>query len=554
MICGFLKRKDQKIVDGQDREIILKGWGLGNWMLQEGYMWKCPSPRFDRPRRIEQVVEELTGKEFSQWFWFQFRQNYIRREDIHAMAQLGYNSVRIPFNYRMFMEDGPGLVWKPEGFWLLDQCLKWCEAEGIYAFLDLHGAPGGQTGSNIDDSMDNVPRLFIDRDSYDKAIALWKKLAQRYADREVVGGYDLLNEPIIPPYAGNGDFDYLFPKLKQFYKDVIKEIRQVDRVHMLSLEGPHWSTDVSIFDCDYDENMVIHFHRYAEPPEIACLKPYMEAGRRQGVPLWMGETGENVNEWYSALYPLAEGLGIGYNIWPWKKMGKTNSPCGIKPPQGWDEILSYIEGGPHPGYDRAQSIFCEYLNNVLYENCIHYPEITNHVMRRPPFSIMAVDFDCIPQEMTMEINKDQKTEKGYRDASGMDIVERFPRPERRFSFDSGWERYGLRLKSGETVEYSFDPTLLKCPAVHLELEYEADADAVLEISCVLSNITQAPKASIIKEVSGIKEATRENGKIQVVLNWESETDSKVFGLGSRKIQITCIRGSITLVKVSFDPV
>ena len=155
MICGFLKRKDQKIVDGQDREIILKGWGLGNWMLQEGYMWKCPSPRFDRPRRIEQVVEELTGKEFSQWFWFQFRQNYIRREDIHAMAQLGYNSVRIPFNYRMFMEDGPGLVWKPEGFWLLDQCLKWREAEGIYAVLHLHGAPGGQTGPNIDASLDN---------------------------------------------------------------------------------------------------------------------------------------------------------------------------------------------------------------------------------------------------------------------------------------------------------------------------------------------------------------------------------------------------------------
>lgn len=97
------------------------------------------------------------------------------------MAELGYNSVRIPMNYRVFMEDGPGIHWKEEGFQLVDQCLAWCEEAGIYAFLDLHGAPGGQTGSNIDDSVDDVPRLFIDQDSWDKTIALWVKLAERYA-------------------------------------------------------------------------------------------------------------------------------------------------------------------------------------------------------------------------------------------------------------------------------------------------------------------------------------------------------------------------------------
>lgn len=60
--------------------------------------------------------------------------NYIRREDILAMAELGYNSVRIPFSYRLFMEDGPGIHWKEEGFVLLDRCLSWCEEAGMYAF------------------------------------------------------------------------------------------------------------------------------------------------------------------------------------------------------------------------------------------------------------------------------------------------------------------------------------------------------------------------------------------------------------------------------------
>ena len=36
--AGFLRAKDARIVDGQGREMILRGMGLGGWMLQEGYM------------------------------------------------------------------------------------------------------------------------------------------------------------------------------------------------------------------------------------------------------------------------------------------------------------------------------------------------------------------------------------------------------------------------------------------------------------------------------------------------------------------------------------
>jgi len=118
------------------------------------------------------------------------------------MAELGYNSVRIPLNWRVFMEAEPGLLWKEDGFRLLDRCIDWCEEYKLYAFLDLHGAPGGQTGANIDDSVDNVPRLFIDSDSWFKGIKLWERIAERYKDRWIVAGYDLLNEPIAPGTEG----------------------------------------------------------------------------------------------------------------------------------------------------------------------------------------------------------------------------------------------------------------------------------------------------------------------------------------------------------------
>ena len=118
MVNGFLHADGKKIVDGSGQEILLKGWGLGNWLLQEGYMWLTGGQKFDRPRRIEQIVEELTGTEYAAEFWNRYRKNYVRREDILKMAQLSYNSVRIPFNYRLFMTDDAEIKWKDEGFGL----------------------------------------------------------------------------------------------------------------------------------------------------------------------------------------------------------------------------------------------------------------------------------------------------------------------------------------------------------------------------------------------------------------------------------------------------
>ncbi|MDR1058312.1 MAG: cellulase family glycosylhydrolase, partial [Treponema sp.] len=146
-VQGFLRARGKTIVNGGGEEVLLNGWGLGNWLLCEGYMWLAyDNRRFDRPRNIEETIRDLTGSPWAEGFWKEFRANYISAGDIKRMAELGYNSLRIPFNWRLFMEDEPGEArFREEGFSLLDQCLSWCEEYRIYAFLDLHGAPGGQT-------------------------------------------------------------------------------------------------------------------------------------------------------------------------------------------------------------------------------------------------------------------------------------------------------------------------------------------------------------------------------------------------------------------------
>jgi hypothetical protein len=355
------------------------------------------------------------------------------------------------------MEEGEGIVWKEEGFLLLDQCIDWCEKHKLYVFIDLHGAPGGQTGANIDDSIDDVPRLFTDKDSWDKAIALWVRIADRYQDRWIVGGYDLLNEPIRPENVDGRNFDFLVDKLSQFYIDTIKAIRNVDKVHLFSIEGHHWSTDTTIFDRIYDENMVIHFHRYGCKPDITAFTEFMNLSEKWNLPLWLGETGENCNEWFTALYPMSIALEIGYNLWPLKKMNCTNSPLSIKKPKDWDKIIDYAKGKPHPGFIEARQILDEYLENMLFDNCEQNPQVNQASLRQPGCVVLGIDFDELPGVTdSYQYNQKHMAQSDYRTNTHMEILKRDSGRESRFVFDSKWDDNVLILNHDEFACYTIN--------------------------------------------------------------------------------------------------
>ncbi|MBQ7183425.1 MAG: cellulase family glycosylhydrolase [Clostridia bacterium] len=480
-VNGFLDVSGRRIVNGIGEEVLLTGWGLGNWLLCEGYMWQAFNlPRFDRPRRIEAVVEELTGKAYAEKFWKRFRASYITESDIQMMADMGCNSVRVPINARLFLREGPGVVFEDEGFECLDRVLAWCEQYRLYAFIDLHGAPGGQTGANIDDSVDDMCRLFMDEDQFEKGLCLWERIAERYHDRWIVGGYDLLNEPIRPArFEGDTDLDRYLPRLKEFYEKCIARIRAVDKKHLITLEGHHWATATDIFDHVYDPKMVIHFHRYGCDPDISAFRPWLDLSEKLNAPLWLGETGENTMEWFSAMMPLAASLDIGVNMWPWKKMNCGNSPCSVVPPAGWQLILDYARGGAHPGYDRARAILNEYLKNMLVENCAINEKLAANVFRLPGCTVAGTDFDELPGPgRSYGHIGDDPPVCAYRHDTGMTLFCRYPDREKRFAFDGDWSRYVLRLREGEFACYSlYDVTVLS----RLEVVCYAGEVSVMEV-------------------------------------------------------------------------
>lgn len=477
LVKGFLKVDGRKTVNEDGQEIILSGVGFGNWLLPEGYMWNAGGI-FDRPHRIAAVIRHLTGTAYSQTFWETFRETYITRRDIELVAEMGFNSVRIPINSTILLADEPGLNFLEEGFQLIDRCLDWCEEFNLYAILDLHGAPGGQTGSNIDDCFDDLPRLFIDQESRDRTIALWEEIARRYRDRWIVAAYDLLNEPLRTSIPNKPDVEYLHPELVRFYEDCIAAIRKIDTRHALSIEGANWATRTDTFYKPYDPQTIIHFHRYGNLPGEECYDEWLNLSKKNNAPIWLGESGENRLEWYGAMFPLAVKLGFGFNFWTWKRMGSNPAPLEIKVPKGWNKILEFVKGGPRPTYAEAQQIFDEYLFNIQTENCHRNDEAVHAILRRNEIKLMATDFDTGADSCSGSRPKGNLY--NYRAKTGMKIK---PRNNEVFvrgpGFQCGWEKLCLELTQGEWVVYSIHDV---AQSLAVQLRGESSSPASLKVS------------------------------------------------------------------------
>ena len=154
---GFVRAKDARLVDGDGTEVLLRGVGLGNWMLPEGYMWGF-GPGAESPREIEALFARH-APEAAASFWEEFRDAFIDEADIALIAASGFDHVRLPINSRVIQDDAGNPI--EAGYALIDRLIEWCRTHRLWVLLDLHGAPGGQTGTNIDDSPRNLPELFM---------------------------------------------------------------------------------------------------------------------------------------------------------------------------------------------------------------------------------------------------------------------------------------------------------------------------------------------------------------------------------------------------------
>jgi hypothetical protein len=255
----------------------------------------------------------------------------------------------------------------------------------------MHGAPGGQTGANIDDSPNNEAELFTDEKNQQRLIKLWVKIAQRYKDSTTVAAYDLLNEPL--PRRTGAEEKYK-DRLEPLYKRIVAAVREVDKKHMITLAGTDWGNDWAVFTKPFDDNVFYQFHYYCwdKTDNLRSINDYLKRRDEFNTPIWVGEFGEQGNAIYWGTTQYFEKNNIGWAFWPWKKMDAKNGPYSIKRPAGWDEIIAYSRGGARPSKETAQKAFDGLLQNIKLENCEYRGDVVNALFHRVPGKVEAENY------------------------------------------------------------------------------------------------------------------------------------------------------------------
>lgn len=388
---GFLKRDGKRIVNAQGREVLLRGMGLGGWMLQEPYMLQL-SGAASRQGDIRRKIQAAIGAERTAAFYDAWLANHCTKGDIDSLKAWGFNSVRLPMHYNLFtppVEEEPvagSNSWIEKGFVLTDSLLSWCRQNGLYLILDLHAAPGGQgKDAAISDYDNQKPSLWESRANQEKTIALWKRLAERYARDPWIGGYDLINETnwgFTDTADKNGCNEKLNVPLRQLLVEITEAIRSVDKNHIIFIEANCWANNYSGIFPLWDDNMVVSFHKYWNYNDQQSLQNMLKIREEQGVPLWMGESGENSNLWFRDAISLLERNNIGWAWWPLKKLG-VNNPLQVKLDSMYLQLVRYWRGeGTQPDAENAFAGLMQHARNTHVRHTIFHKDVVDAMIRQ----------------------------------------------------------------------------------------------------------------------------------------------------------------------------
>lgn len=504
----FVHTNGTEIVDGDNRELIFRGIGLGGWMLQEGYMLGTDGTQHE----IEARIDSLVGRETRDLFYEKWYANHTRKVDIDSLAAWGFNMVRLPMHYKHYtpaIEDEPisdEITWLDFGFAMTDSLVSWCKANGMYLILDLHAAPGGQgKNASISDYDPSKPSLWESELNQKKTVALWRKLAERYANETTIAGYDLLNETnwgfsdIENDPNGLGEKDN--SPLWDLQRKITEAIREVDTSHMVIIEGNGWGNNYNNLPELWDDNLVISYHKYWNHNKKEEIQHMLNMREERNVPIWLGETGENSNQWFADCVELLENNKIGWAWWPLKKF-RVNNPLRIALDSNYQKILNYWnDGAPKPSEDEARTGLMKYAENLKLENCHVQRDMIDALIRSPhtketvpfvkrtllkdkPLVIQATDYDMgkngfaysdsVIQNLWVSTGDRTNWNEGwtYRN-DGVDIQDSEDTDPQSNGFNVGW------IAENEWTQYTLD--VVKTADYQLSIRYAGNGQIRLEV-------------------------------------------------------------------------
>ncbi|GAA5983917.1 hypothetical protein JCM5350_001790 [Sporobolomyces pararoseus] len=204
----------------------VRGANLGSLFVMEPWMardsWNAMGcGAFDSEWECNAAV----GMETMQWRWENHWDTFYQEEDFREMKRLGLNTIRIPLGYWIVDSLIDSDPFASGGMFYLKRILRWAKASGLFAILDLHGAPGSQTVHQSFTGHTVTEAGFFETKNYQRAWDCLKNLtilSHTDEDFSNVVMLQVLNEPL--QGSGTDLTSVFYPTAQQVIRDTEKNL------------------------------------------------------------------------------------------------------------------------------------------------------------------------------------------------------------------------------------------------------------------------------------------------------------------------------------------
>jgi len=181
-------------------------------------------------------AQKIGDVDISQWRGFNLLEKFTLgrnapyvEDDFRWIAELGFNFVRLPMDYRCYTEADDWLKFKEDVLRDIDQAIAFGEKHRIHVCINLHRAPG----FCITPPEEPV-NLWTDDKALDAFVAHWVMFAQRYKSIPSTRlSFNLLNEP-----TRSSREDYL-----KVFRRAIEAIQREDPERLIIVDGMNVGRD-----------------------------------------------------------------------------------------------------------------------------------------------------------------------------------------------------------------------------------------------------------------------------------------------------------------------
>ncbi|MBQ8580451.1 MAG: cellulase family glycosylhydrolase [Oscillospiraceae bacterium] len=343
---GLVQAYGRSLYDAAGQPLQLVGVNAGQILLQEGWM----SPFSLEPLKNEDgsYVKDGDGNiQYPEFSEEQFRAGLASNENLkdHDLEELmeyywrccfteedfrivkedlGMNTIRLPFYYLNILNEDLSLKSEEEAFSYIDWFVSMAAKYELYVVLDLHGAPGSQSGYEHSGAAERVAGLWTSQENIDATIALWDFISEHYTNTapqlgKWIATYDLMNEPTIV-YKGRTT-----KECWDVFDRIYDVIRENGDCHVITMAGC-WEFDKLPDPADYGwENVQYEYHWYNWTPDVVpywlfyTYQDMFSIGHDYDVPVLIGEFTlfEDKEAWADQL-ALFDARSYSWTVWNYK--------------------------------------------------------------------------------------------------------------------------------------------------------------------------------------------------------------------------------------------